>query len=175
MMQVMRNNQKGMSLIEVVIVIAIMAIVLSMTGVSLHLAYSRDVEVCARTIDGEISNLCMQTMSKSGAWEMEIQSDSTGNFIYLKHDSVIEKTVGLQKRVLITYDIGTTLGQTGNLRMAVSKSDGSISKMELTTENGNVITDIPDCLMIHIQSEDGKKRAQIVFVSATGKHYIEYQ
>lgn len=175
MIRTIRHNQKGMSLMEVLIVLALMAIAISMTGVGISLMYSRDAEVCARKIDDGLSNLRLTSMGKSGSWEMEIVSDSSGNTLYIKKDGAIEETVDLQTGVSITYDAGSTLNQAGNLKLAFHKANGKVSSMELTTASGTTVTDIPGYITIHVASNKGNKKAQVVLVTATGKHYIEYK
>lgn len=175
MMQTIRHNQKGMSLAEILIVIALMAIGISMTGVGFSLMYSRDAEVCARHIDDGLSNLRLTSMGKSGTWEMELRTGDTGNTLYMKKDGVIEETVDLQTRVSVTYDIGDKLNQSGNLTIAFDKANGEVKRMEFVSASGTRITDIPGYITIHTVSSNGNKRAQVVLVTATGKHYIEYK
>lgn len=175
MMQTIRHNQKGMTLAEILIVIALMAVGISMAGVGFSLMYSRDAEVCARHIDDGLSNLRIASMGKSGTWEMELRTDDSGNILYVRKDGNVEETVNLQTRVSITYDIGDKLNQTGSLTVGFDKANGKVKRMEFVSSSGTVTTDIPGYLTIHTVSNNGNRRAQVVLVTATGKHYIEYK
>ncbi|MBQ8592412.1 MAG: prepilin-type N-terminal cleavage/methylation domain-containing protein [Lachnospiraceae bacterium] len=175
MMQTLSRNQKGMTFIEMMIVIAIVAIVVSMTGIGISFAYSKDAQVCARSIDEQLSNLRMLSMGKQGTWELEIQSNSSENMIYVMQDGAILETVCLPRKVELSYDIGDGVLQRGNMKLAFHKSEGSIGKLEFVTESGSVITTIPGYITIYVKSDNAQKEAKVILVTATGKHYVEYE
>ena len=75
-------NNKGITLIEILVVVAIMSIAVGGASISISLAYSRDAEKCAKTINSALENTRMMSMSEKGNFTMEL--DMTNNMLYIK-------------------------------------------------------------------------------------------
>ena len=155
-------GNKGLSLVEILVVVAIMSIMVGGASVSVSLAYSRDAEKCAKTIDTAMENARMLSLSEKGTFTLEV--DMVGNKLYI-HSSesavpVLEED--LQKRVSI-YVPGQA--SVNNVTVQFDKSTGKVVNM--TGEDNGIL---------RITSENNtRKKATVVLVKGTGKHYVEYK
>lgn len=155
-------NHKGISLVELLVVVAIMSIVVGASGVGLSLAYSRDAEKCAKTINAALENTRMMSMSQKGNFVMEI--DLENNMLYIKSteasDPVEEEQLQKRVKVYVPADASAT-----SVSVQFDKSTGKV--LSMSGESGGV-------LRITSENNSGKK-ATVVLVKGTGKHYVEYK
>jgi prepilin-type N-terminal cleavage/methylation domain-containing protein len=155
-------DNTAMSLVEILVVVAIMSIVAGSAGLGISLAYSRDAEKCAQTINAALENARMLSLSEKGTFTLEL--DMTNNMLYIRssESSTPVHEENLQKRVQIYVPDDTSL--TG-LTVQFDKSTGKVVAMD--GENNGILT-------ITAENNNGKK-ASVVLVKGTGKHYVDYQ
>lgn len=124
-------NEKGFSLVELIIVIAIMAVVIGTVVFSVSMVFSANAKACCNNLQRAIADCKVTTMGKSEAWlilyrgsdnqiycqmyynEAVIENDAEGNPKVKKDDAgnVIMKAVPANeepqkiggKRVVVTY------------------------------------------------------------------------
>lgn len=124
-------NEKGFSLVELIIVIAIMAVVIGTVVFSVSMVFSANAKTCCNNLQRAIADCKVTTMGKSEAWlvlyrgsdnqiycqmyynEAVIENDAEGNPKVKKGDdgNVIMKAVPANeelqkiggKRVVVTY------------------------------------------------------------------------
>ena len=124
-------NEKGFSLVELIIVIAIMAVGIGTVGFSVSMVFSANAKTCCNNLQRAIADCKVTTMGKSEAWlvlyrgsdnqiycqmyynEAVIENDAEGNPKVKKDDdgNVIMKAVPANeepqkiggKRVVVTY------------------------------------------------------------------------
>ena len=124
-------NEKGFSLVELIIVIAIMAVVIGTVVFSVSMVFSANAKTCCNNLQRAIADCKVTTMGKSEAWlvlyrgsdnqiycqmyynEAVIENDAEGNPKVKKDDdgNVIMKAVPANeepqkiggKRVVVTY------------------------------------------------------------------------
>lgn len=155
-------NNKGISLVEILIVVAIMSIAVGGSGVGLSLAYSRDAEKCAKTIDAALENTRMLSMSQKGTFTMEI--DLENNILYIRSsessDPVEEEQLQRRVEISVPADASAT-----SVTVQFDKSTGKVLSMSGESDG-----------VLRITSENSNgKRATVVLVKGTGKHYVEYK
>lgn len=155
-------NNKGISLVEILIVVAIMSIAVGGSGVGLSLAYSRDAEKCAKTIDAALENTRMLSMSRKGTFTMEI--DLENNILYIRSsessDPVEEEQLQRRVEISVPADASAT-----SVTVQFDKSTGKVLSMSGESDG-----------VLRITSENSNgKRATVVLVKGTGKHYVEYK
>lgn len=125
-------NEKGFSLVELIIVIAIMAVVIGTVVFSVSMVFSANAKACCNNLQRAIADCKVTTMGKSEAWlvlyrgsdnqiycqmyynEAVIENDAEGNPKVKKDDdgNVIMKAVPANeepqkiggKRVVVTYN-----------------------------------------------------------------------
>lgn len=154
-------NNKGVTLIEILVVVAILSIAVGGAGLSISLAYSRDAEKCAKTINAALENARMMSMSEKGIFTMEV--DMVNNMLYIKNESDTVVTEDLQSRVSIS---SPTNDEATSVTVQFDKSTGKVVSMSPESSDG--------ILRITAENNNGKK-ATVVLVKRTGKHYVEYK
>lgn len=156
------HNHLGMTLVEILVVVAILSIVVGAAGAGISLAYSRDAEKCAKTINAALENARMLSLSEKGTFTLEI--DLTGNKLYINSSEsatpVLEED--LQKRVTISVPSDPSAT---SVTVEFDKSTGKV--LSMSSESGGI-------LRVTSENDNGKK-ATVVLVKGTGKHYVEYK
>lgn len=137
-------NEKGFSLVELIIVIAIMAVVIGTVVFSVSMVFSANAKTCCNNLQRAIADCKVTTMGKSEAWlvlyrgsdnqiycqmyynEAVIENDAEGNPKVKKNDdgNVIMKAVPANeepqkiggKRVVVTYIDTDEKGNEKNIR-----------------------------------------------------------
>lgn len=156
-----KYGNRGVTLVELLVVVAILSIAVGAAGISISLAYSRDAEKCAKTINAALENTRMLSLSEKGKFTMTL--DMENNQITIDNSETGNvHTENLQKNVKIYVP-----GHEGTTSVSVrfDKSTGKVVSMD-GEENG--------ILRITSENNSGKK-ASVVLVKGTGKHYVEYK
>lgn len=76
----MKDNNKGYSLVELVIMMGIMAVLSALAGVTIHLIDSARYTAATNTIESELSTLRMMTMAKDSNMCLRFYCDNDGNY-----------------------------------------------------------------------------------------------
>lgn len=159
----MKSN-KGITLVELLVVIAILSIVVGGSTIGISLAYSRDSERCAKTINDAMENTRMLSLSEKGKFTMTV--DFSDNHLTIVRDrdgsTEVVEDIDLQKRVTISVPEASDLTATS---IRFDKSTGEV--LQMTGE-------VNGLLRITAENRNGKK-ASVILVKGTGKHYVEYK
>lgn len=174
----MRNN-KGFSLIEAVVVIAILAVLATGVVVGIGQLAGWRVTDCASDIDSAMKNTRINAMSKSSAY-LEISYDAAGNYYLQEKGEDREKIASGNISIIYTTNRGTELDITEESPLIISynRSSGAfapvISQVEedgsfifMTHADGNYVY----CSKITITN--GTKTKTITLIKDTGKHILE--
>lgn len=164
------QNNKGMTLVEILVVVAILGILTGTAGVSISLAFSRDAERCAKTIDTALESTRMSAMSRKGDFTLEINRGSNQLATESSEAVGVRSVESLQNQVNITFQSATDdLSATNVLRITFDQSTGKVLSIQADG------TAIPSNLVeIRCTNQSGSKAATVVLVRRTGKHYVEY-
>lgn len=168
----MKNN-KGISLIELIVVIAIIGIVTGMAAMSLNSLLGFDVKESVNDLSSEISRARVISLSH-GPRELKIYKDAGDGCYYvtfystvLGEDSVLAEKISA-KNMKITYftdkmaATGTEITDTNVLRLSFDKSSGAFKPLN---------ADLDYCQKITVSK--GSRQAVILLYPETGKHYIQ--
>lgn len=176
------KENKGFSLVEVIVTIAIMAIVIGASVGIYSWVNSSKIKKAARNLNSSISDLRSTTRSKTGTYKLSVEKDNNDVFkaniekqdassSYFNYStSTLGKEVKIYCKVSgITYDIGSN-GATGKYKIEIqfNRASGAFSKIKLI--EGSNEQDIDDN-KIYISL--GNREYTIKLVQLTGKHYIE--
>lgn len=175
----MKNDNKGYSLVELIICIAIMTILAVISFVSLGILNRAKARDAANTIDTQLHSLWVNTNSKSSdsCLKLEYVDDSYvlihgtyegGTFTPEKDSNGNEVCNVLNNRVVVEYvPVGSTSG-TGNAYIQFSKSDGSVKSgagtYNIYLKNGS---------KGDAEDYSGNLIKTVVLKAATGNHNIE--
>lgn len=164
-------NHAGISLVELLLVIAIISIAVGMTGIGISLVFSRDSEKCAKTIEGALATAKMSSMAQKGIFTMKIDAPGHSVEVHSSESGIILEEA-LQSRVTVSFEV---IGGTADLSGAEDLSvifDKSTGKVKAVSSGGSSVDGT--VFKIHCENESGK-RASTVLVAATGKYYVEYE
>lgn len=154
-------NNKGYTLVEAIVVMGIMAILVGIMSVGISLMFSRDAQYAAVSIDDQLTETRMLSMTKSGDFQMEVHMDSAarGSYILITRDGSEYRRISLDKRdIEIQFSGGTTAV------IEFDKANGSVSKVNGSTASGVYTFTITGL-------RGAQKEAIVTLVSATGRHY----
>lgn len=179
-----KKNNKGFSLIELVVTLAVMAIITVVSIMILSWIHSSKVKSASSTVNSTISELRSLTLSKSDEWKMTVEKESS-NYKVTIYKGVIGgggtswseyTTYHVSKSVKIycldpsnnKIYIGNNYGGGSNAEIEIrfKKSDGSFNVMSCKKT-------VSDSFNIdQIYFEYGNYSRIINMVEITGKHSI---
>ena len=158
------RNQNGITLVEIIIVIAIVGILASTAVMMIgHLHYA-DTQKVVKTLDSSLNELQVKTMSKTGDYYMYVYHLSDGYYVQILSENLpafdaSRLTTDCKKLSNNTISIcqdGVELPEDGYMKIAYTK------QATFDTANTNVQT-------IQI---DGVPEYSIQLVYDTGKHFV---
>ena len=151
-----QKDNNGITLVEVLIVVAILSIAVGMAGVG------------AKTINTMLEKCRMSSLSREGDFSFELDTENAECVIFPDSDAE-----DLPARV--TYSLESEGGYdfSGNkvIEIEFDKSTGKVSG--LTADGVSINVKNVNLIRMNAVNLSGK-RATVVLVVATGKHYVEY-
>lgn len=134
----------GYSLIELIVVVAILAVALSLVGLSINSIFALNSKECAKKIMSELSREKVAAMSKQGAVFMKLYASDSGVYIDTYENGIIAEEgikVG-NARVIVKYysetnTSGSEIDSTGII-IAFNKTDGSLKTIGQALELSGV-------------------------------------
>lgn len=180
-----KTGNKGVTLIELLVTIAILSVMVGVSTLSLSLIHSKDAVQAARTIEGELSTLRMYSKNKEGDW-CAVITDTAAE----KSVSVYQKTAEGQKliekedlpnRVAIFYSSSTDSEkkQYSYAKIVFDHTRGSVqavlfgSDLSVLLAQPDNTGSVPAITYITTSNEQGNKTAEVSLVKVTGKHFVE--
>lgn len=167
----MKNN-KGYSLVEIMIVLAILAVLATVGITGLGYIWGTNVRSCANELKTAIGKTRITTMGKDEA-TIRIYQDSTDGAYYKQEivDGVGERPIKVGKAILtLTYTMvdgtGTLIGTgtiSGSDELAIAFDRSSGAQREATAGAG---------MCSEIDVSFGSRHSIITLVPATGKVHI---
>ena len=121
----MKNNNKGYTLIEIIIVIAILAVVTSAATVSFRLIYNTRVTTSARTVQSIAKTARLNNMTKQKLKYIHLLKKDGLNYMYIDENLTTDMTKGDQQLgstdMAIVYgpSDGTMIGLANNKAITI--------------------------------------------------------
>lgn len=188
-----KNKNSGFSLIELVVVLAIMGVVVLFSVEIYGNINSADVESAAENTNSMLSLLRTRSITKANDFIMKIEKNSEGEFIACLYenrkktdasgklvDNWEKTTDGFNLGNKVTITCVTKNGTKHNLtakksfKAACSKSNGSYKSLVCVDNSGTVVSGTADGDLINqIVFKKGKHSEKIKLIIPTGRHYVE--
>lgn len=173
------QNNKGFSLIELVVVIAIVAVLAGGSVLGIGSLAGWRVTNCASDIDSAMKNTRVNAMSKSSAY-MQIRCDSDGKYFLMEsgkqEDSIAKGNVSIRYETDKGDVVDITDGS--SLILSYNRSSGAFMPIITNVAGDGTYTFLTDsggayvyCRKIIVTN--GRKTKTITLVKDTGKHTLE--
>lgn len=168
-----KSNNAGYTLVELMVVIAIMAVLLGIAGLSVSLLFSKDAAQTASTIDNELTEARMLSMSRPGAYKYILHTGSNSIDIIKYDDDIMYansktvQTIELRSNVTITVEQdGGSLG-TDDISFLFDKANGSV---KFVNDSAPVSS---SAIFINVKANRGtQKESLVTLIPTTGRHYM---
>lgn len=168
-----KEENRGFSLVEVLVVIAIVSILAGICSVGMSLAGSRNAEKCAKLIHNALEGARMSSLSQEGTFILLLDGDNHRLTVTSSVNGIVEE-IPLPARVNITAEVnGNSLSETGTvLSTEFDKAGGGVKTLAL--DGSTIAADDFHTVTITAVNDDGSKEAHVLLIRRTGKHYVEY-
>ena len=173
-------NNKGFSLIELIVIIAIMGVLVGGASLGIGLVFSKDAMKCATRLNDSIYDARANSMYKAGKFELSIDNTGSANVatvsqtdvtpiisdtVYLDGVDSNKKTTISAKFVTEAVPAGTALSFPVNLTFDKAKGNVYFDvDANGTYDDGIIVFDITPLR--------GNRTAKVQLVTTTGKHTI---
>lgn len=178
-------GNKGVTLIELLVTIAILSVMVGVSTLSLSLIHSKDAVQAARTMEGELSTLRMYSKNKEGDWCAIITNTTAEKSVSVyqttaEGQKLIEKE-DLPNRVAVFYSSSADSDkkQYSYAKIVFDHTRGSVKAVlfgndftALMAQPDNT-SSVPAITYITTSNEQGNKTAEISLIKVTGKHFVE--
>lgn len=131
-------NNQGFSMMELIVVIAIMALLAGLLSYGVYIVMTGDTKRASKTMSGEISSLRTNTMAVMGQWQYEIVNDGGSIKIRTYKDGVEQDYTNLGARIRLQYKVSQTANETDlsngqKLVLTFVQGSGKVSDLQLFT------------------------------------------
>ena len=155
-------DNRGYSLIELVIVLAIIAVLMGTVFYSIILVFSANAKSCANNIQRSIGDCKVTTMGKADAY-MELFRESDGTVYTQMHVTESDGTVGTNK-VYVGYEAD------GDTKTSLEAGDKIVIRFDRSS--GGFRPDAGGVIYKNIYVEGGSKKYRIEMIPLTGKSQV---
>lgn len=176
------KDNNGVSLVELIVVIAIMAIMTGVMSLGLSILFSKDAESAAIVVDDALSRTRTMSMSKPGEFTLTIHCDKDGNYqgasanyITIAND-IAEGTAGhvsekiyFTTKAYIAKDSDTfPLSGDSDIVIVFDKANGSVKSID-----GVAISSAKKVLINCCAVKNTTKKSVVSLMTVSGKHFVE--
>lgn len=173
-------NNSGFTLIELIVVIAIMAALVGMSSIGIGLAFSQDANRCATTLNDALTEARMYTMSKQGEYSLVISKDSSDMYVakILREPpgggtSSVEAEYDLEgesKKIESITVSGTLISSSDEVIIVFDRTKGNVHSVSI---GGTPLTEDTVLEFNIVPKRGGDRRtAMVSLVTGTGKHQV---
>lgn len=174
-------NNKGFSLIELIVIIAIMGVLVGGASLGIGLVFSKDAMKCATRLNDSIYDARANSMYKTGKFELIIDNSGSANTATISQtdltpatsDTVYLDGVDSSKKTTISARFVTEAVPAGTaislpVSVTFDKAKGNVYSVVdadgMTYGDGIIVFDITPLR--------GNRTAKVQLVTTTGKHTI---
>lgn len=166
-------NNSGYSIVELIIVIAIMAVLMGTVFFSISLVFNANAKACANSIQRSIADCKVTSMGKAQAY-MELRRDADNNVYTQMFVWDGTRYVGQDKQKVGTSKVYVGIVKEGDADTAATEltAGGSIAVIKFDRASGSFdATTYPNCARILVRG--GHRNYAIDMVRLTGKYTLQ--
>ena len=163
-------DNRGYSLIELVIVLAIIAVLMGTVFYSIILVFSANAKSCANNIQRSIGDCKVTTMGKADA-NMELFRESDGTVYTQMHVTESDGTVTDEERQKVgTNKVYVGYEADGDTKTSLEAGDKIVIRFDRSS--GGFRPDAGGVIYKNIYVEGGSKKYRIEMIPLTGKSQV---
>ena len=176
-------NNKGFSLIELIVIIAIMGVLVGGASLGIGLVFSKDAMKCATRLNDSIYDARANSMYKAGKFELSIDNSGSANTATISQtdltpvtsDTIYLDGVDSNKKTTISARFVTEAVPAGTaislpVSVTFDKAKGNVYSVvdadEMTYGDGIIVFEIEPL------RGNRNRKAKVQLVTTTGKHTI---
>ena len=175
-----KEYNNGFSLIELIVIIAIMGVLVGGASLGISLVFSKDASKCATRLNDSIYDARANSMYKSGKFELSIDNSGDANVAIISQTDVtpvLSETVYLDgvdstqkteiRATFVTEAVPAGTAMRLPVTVTFDKSKGnvcSVADADRAYDDGIIVFDITP--------RHGNRKAKVQLVTTTGKHTI---
>lgn len=159
----MKKHSKGFTMIELIIVIAIIGIFTALSTISLNYLHAGNIKSSAQKVNRVLTELKMDTMSRENRSFMYIYNKDDNYYMWCTTDDTFSMLSAQGERI---GNSSTRIVVDGN-----ELTSGNHVKIAFRKSNGAFISGTPE--RIEFSKDDGSFKYVVTLVVETGKHYID--
>ncbi len=171
------KDNRGISLVELIAVISIMAVMVGVISLGVGFMFTRDANYVAVRIDDALTEARMLSMSRDGTFTYVLHYDNANPTTgYVRIDVTNAggtheyKKIMLEKSVNITVT-GTGVPASGDVAIIFNKGNGSVRQVGTP---GGTMTAASGMYKIEVQStRNTSKTKEVTLIATTGRHYTD--
>lgn len=165
------RNSKGFSLVELIVVAAIIGICIGLASLSVSVVFSSLAMKCSNSINAELSKCRINAMSRAADVYLRLYCDADGNVIadYCEGGAVVSSEEVGGSRVTVTFETDTehTLSYSGGVDLCLTFRRDSGALVTLKSDGSDAEY---QCTKITVSG--GGRSYIITLVPATGAHTV---
>ena len=172
-----KKYNNGFSLIELIVIIAIMGVLVGGASLGISLVFSKDASKCATRLNDSIYEARANSMYKAGKFELIIDNSGDANVATISHSQTdgtpaISDTVYLDGVDLSAKFVTEAVPAVKELELPVTVTfDKSKGNVVYFYANGDRVYD-DGIIVFDITPTRGNRTAKVQLVTTTGKHTI---
>ena len=173
-----QNRKKGFSMVEMIVVVAIMGVFTALATIGFGYLKSENVRPAVKTVDSNLTKLKLDTMSKENKPYMCIYKVGSDYYMLCTTDSNISPNASNGQKIgngNVKISVGgVELTGSSKIYIAFKKGSGAFTdKITIgSVENSTVTTSSDSTIAMENASGTGTKYT-LHMIRDTGKHYIE--
>ena len=168
-------NNKGFSLIELIVIIAIMGVLVGGASLGISLVFSKDASKCATRLNDSIYDARANSMYKAGKFKLSIDNTGSANTATISQTDltpVTSDTIYLDGVDLSAKFVTEAVPAVKELELPVTVTfDKSKGNVVYFYANGDRVYD-DGIIVFDITPRRGNRTAKVQLVTTTGKHTI---
>lgn len=178
-----KRNNKGFSMMELIVVVAIMSLLVGLIGYGVSMITAGDTKRASKTISGEISTMRTNTLAVMGQWQYEIANDGGSVKIRTYKDGVEQDYTNLGSKIRVKYRVSENASEVDlnsgqKLILTFVQSSGKVNDLQLTSgDDVNKASTLSEdhsikgsgCCEFQITVASGKKAEGFKLYYETGK------
>ena len=174
-------NNKGFSLIELIVIIAIMGVLVGGASLGIGLVFSKDAMKCATRLNDSIYDARANSMYKTGKFELIIDNSGSANTATISQtdltpatsDTVYLDGVDSSKKTTISARFVTeAVPEETDLRLPLNLTFDKAKGNVYSVVDADGMTYGDGIIVFDITPLRGNRTAKVQLVTTTGKHTI---